>query len=225
MRLLIIEDEIRLVQELTASLKKAGFAVDSVGSANDASKILNLTQYDAVILDRGLPDGDGVNLLRAWRLAENHIPVLILTAKDGIADRVLGLDQGADDYLVKPFASSELIARVKALLRRPGGALGTVLRAGNMSLDTNGRELSIDSTIVRLPRREMALLEHLLRRLGHVVPRQMLEESLYGMEEEIESNTIPVHIHHIRRKMTQYGASTIIHTVRGIGYLLTELEP
>lgn len=224
MRLLIVEDELRLVQELSAALQKAGFAVDSAGCASEAQPMLCSTQYDAVILDRGLPDGDGINLLRSLRQAENHIPVLILTAKDGVADRVLGLDQGADDYLVKPFANSELIARIKALLRRPGGALGTVLRAGNLALDTNARELSIDSNLVRLPRRELALLEHLLRRLGHVVPRQLLEDSLYGLSEEIESNTIPVHIHHLRRKLSQHSSSTVIHTVRGVGYLLTEVE-
>lgn len=224
MRLLIVEDELRLIQELTAALQKSGFAVDSAGCASEAQPMLDNAQYDAVILDRGLPDGDGINLLRSLRQDENHIPVLILTAKDGVADRVLGLDQGADDYLVKPFANSELIARIKALLRRPGGALGTVLRTGNLALDTNARELSIDSNPVRLPRRELALLEHLLRRLGHVVPRQLLEDSLYSLGEEIESNTIPVHIHHLRRKLSQHGSSTIIHTVRGVGYLLTEVE-
>lgn len=225
MRLLIVEDEIRLVDELTVALQKAGFASDSTGSLGGAKAMLSLTQYDAVILDRGLPEGDGIDLLRSLRQGENYVPVLILTAKDGVDDRVHGLDQGADDYLVKPFANSELIARIKALLRRPGGALGTVLRAGNMALDTSSRELSINSKAVRLPRREMALLEHLLRRLGHVVPRQLLEESLYGMGEEVESNTIPVHIHHLRRKMSRYDSSAIIHTVRGIGYLLAEQKP
>ncbi len=222
MRLLIIEDELRLIQELTTALKKAGFAVDSAECVSDAQPMLDNIQYDAVVLDRGLPDGDGINLLQSLRQAENHIPVLILTAKDEVTDRVLGLDQGADDYLVKPFANSELISRIKALLRRPGGALGTVLRTGNLALDTTARELSIDSNLVRLPRRELALLEHLLRRLGHVVPRQLLEDRLYGLGEEIESNTIPVHIHHLRRKLSQHGSSTIIHTVRGVGYLLTE---
>ena len=186
MRLLIIEDELRLIQELTTALKKAGFAVDSAECVSDAQPMLDNIQYDAVVLDRGLPDGDGINLLQSLRQAENHIPVLILTAKDEVTDRVLGLDQGADDYLVKPFANSELISRIKALLRRPGGALGTVLRTGNLALDTTARELSIDSNLVRLPRRELALLEHLLRRLGHVVPRQLLEDRLYGLGEEIE---------------------------------------
>ena len=146
------------------------------------------------------------------------------TARDAVEDRVLGLDAGADDYLVKPFAMAEMIARVKALLRRPGGALGTVLTAANLCFDTIGRDLRIDNQPVALPRREVAILEHLMRRLGRVVPKAVLEEKLYGFDDELESNAIPVHVHHLRRKLLDAGAAAEIHTVRGIGYLLIEMK-
>jgi DNA-binding response OmpR family regulator len=148
--------------------------------------------------------------------------VLVLTARDAVEHRVAGLDAGADDYLVKPFAMAELVARVKSLLRRPGHALGATLEAGNMRFDTIGRELLIGATVVPLPRQELAVLEHLMRRLGRVVPKTVLEEKLYGMDDEVESNAIPVHVHHLRRKLAEAGATPQVHTVRGIGYLLTE---
>lgn len=221
MRLLLVEDETRIVDELGIALRKAGFVLDAVGQVSLAVNAISSRCYDAVILDLGLPDGDGLSVLKAARGKGNPVPVLILTARDAVVDRVLGLDMGADDYLVKPFAFSELIARIKALLRRPGGALGTVLVAGNIKLDTQGRDVCVGNKPIALPRREIALLEHLMRRLGRVVPRAMLEEKLYGMEEEIESNTIPVHVHHLRRKLLEAGANSEIHTVRGIGYLLS----
>jgi DNA-binding response OmpR family regulator len=135
---------------------------------------------------------------------------------------VSGLDTGADDYLVKPFAMTELVARTKALLRRPGHALGTLLNAGNIIFDTVERDVRIGSTSLALPRREVAILEHLMRRLGRVVPKALLEEKLYGLDEELESNAIPVHVHHLRRRLMDAGATAQIHTVRGVGYLLTE---
>ncbi len=222
MRVLIIEDEPRITEILEAALKRAGFAADSVALCADARAALALSPYDATILDLGLPDGDGLSLLRDLRAGENHIPTLILTARDAVEDRVVGLDTGADDYLVKPFAVSELIARTKALLRRPGGALGTILKAGNVVLDTVGRDVRVGETALALPRRECAILEHLMRRLGRVVPKSVLEEKLYGVDDELESNAIPVHVHHLRRKLMDAGASAEIHTVRGVGYLLAE---
>src|SRR6266851_3938013 len=141
---------------------------------------------------------------------------------DTVDYRVCGLDAGADDYLVKPFAMTELIARTKALLRRPGSALGTVLNAGNVIFDTIGRDVRIGDRPLLLPRREIAILEHLMRRLGRVVPKVVLEDELYGLDDELESNAIPVHIHHLRRKLLDAGATAQIHTIRGVGYLLTE---
>src|SRR5262249_13012311 len=154
----------------------------------------------------------------------NRIPILILTARDAVEDRVAGLDSGADDYLVKPFATVEMIARVKALLRRPGGALGTVLQAGNGAFDTIGRDVTVRTERGALPRRETATLELVMRRLGRVVPKTVLEEKLYGIDDELESNAVPVHVHHLRRKLEAAGASIEIHTVRGVGYLLQESE-
>jgi len=224
-RLLIVEDEPRIVEILTAALRKAAFTVDAVATAADAGAALAAIPYDAVVLDLGLPDGDGLDVLAAARTAGKAVPVLVLTARDAVEDRVLGLDAGADDYLVKPFATAELVARIKALLRRPGGALGTVLAAGNVTLDTLGRDVRVSDASVALSRREIAILEHLMRRLGRVVPRGVLEEKLYGIEEEVDSNAVPVHVHHLRRKLMAGGATAEIHTVRGIGYLLAEPKP
>jgi DNA-binding response OmpR family regulator len=177
-------------------LERAGFVVDTVGLYVEARDVLAVTAYDAV-LDLGLPDGDGIKLLGEIRAARNPLPVLVLTARDAVEDRVDGLNAGADDYLVKPFALTELIARIQALLRRPGGALGTVLTAGNVTFDTIGRDIRIGDISVLLSRRETAILEHLMRRLGRVMPKTMLEEKLYGIDDELESNAIPVHVHHL----------------------------
>src|SRR5438132_11829518 len=171
-----------------------------------------------------LPGRDGIEILSTLRRRGLGTPVLILTARDAVEDRVLGLDAGADDYLVKPFAMSELVARTKALLRRPGAALGTTLKAGNIVFDTIGRDVSVAGVPLQLPRREAAILEHLLRRQGRVVPKSVLEEKLYGLDEELESNAVPVHVHHLRRKLEEAGASAEIHTVRGVGYLLAETK-
>jgi DNA-binding response OmpR family regulator len=205
-------------------LQRAGFVVDAVSLCADAREALSLTAYDAAILDLGLPDGDGIRLLRELRATGNRTPILVLTARDAVEDRVSGLDTGADDYLIKPFAMSELIARTKALLRRPGGALGTTLKAGNISFDTIGRDVCVGEVSLSLPRREAAILEHLMRRLGRVLPKLVLEERLYGIDDELESNAIPVHVHHLRRKLLEAGSSAEIHTVRGVGYLLTEAK-
>jgi len=222
MRLLVVEDDARLSEVLVDNLQKSGFAADAVHCARQAHGVLRDIAYDAVILDRGLPDGDGIALLKQIRTGGSDVPILILTARDAIEDRVEGLDHGADDYLVKPFATEELVSRLKALLRRPGGALGSRLVAGNVTLDTIGRDILISNQPVELSRREISVLEHLMRRLGRVVPKELLEEKLYGFGEELESNAVPVHVHHLRRKLEQAGATARVHTVRGVGYLLTE---
>lgn len=222
MRLLIIEDETRIAELVKAALARVGFAVDVVSLCADARAALAMTSYDAAIIDLGLPDGDGLSLLGELRTRGNQTPILVLTARDAVEDRVRGLDTGADDYLVKPFAITELIARTKALLRRPGGALGMTLKAGNISFDTIERDVRVEGTSLILPRRESAILENLMRRLGRVVPKAVFEEKLYGLDDEHESNTIPVHIHHLRRKLQDAGATAEIHTVRGVGYFLIE---
>jgi DNA-binding response OmpR family regulator len=221
-RLLVIEDEDRLSGILRSKLGDAGFAVDIAGSAGDAEAALELINYDAAVLDLGLPDGDGLSVLASVRRLGKTLPILILTARDAVEDRVAGLDAGADDYLTKPFAMTELIARIKALLRRPGGVLGITLDVGNASLDTIGRELTIAGSPIHLSRRELAILEQMMRRFGRIVPKAVLEEKLYGIDEEPESNTIPVHVHHLRRQLQAANASLAIHTIRGVGYILTE---
>jgi DNA-binding response OmpR family regulator len=224
MRVLLVEDEKRLVDLLRSTLVDAGFVVDAVVTAADAHEALAVGTYDIVILDLGLPDGDGLEVLAVARRRGKSMPILVLTARDSVDDKVRGLDAGADDYLVKPFATTEMVARTKALLRRPGHALGTTLEAGNVLFDTIGRDVRIEGATLALARQELSVLEHLMRRLGRVVPKTVLEEKLYGMDDELTSNAIPVHVHHLRRKLTESGATCAIHTVRGIGYLLTE-EP
>jgi len=225
MRLLVVEDEARIAEIVRSALLRDGFAVDGFGLCADAREAFANTPYDAAILDLGLPDGDGLRLLTELRGKGNAVPVLVLTARDAVEHRVAGLDAGADDYLVKPFAMAELIARTKALLRRPGGALGTILKAGNIAFDTIGRDVRCAERTLDLTRRETAILEHLMRRVGRVVPKALLEGKLYGIDEELESNAIPVHVHHLRRKLMDNGATIEIHTVRGVGYLLVEGKP
>ena len=222
MRLLVIEDEDRLSGILKSKLGEVGFTVDIARSAEDANIALELIGYDAAVLDLGLPDRDGLAVLTAARQAGRALPILILTARDAVEDRVAGLNAGADDYLTKPFAMAELVARIKALLRRPGGVLGMTLEAGNVRLDTIGRELTISENPVRLSRRELTILEQMMRRFGRIVPKAVLEEKLYGIDEEPDSNPIPVHVHHLRRQLEAAGASVAIHTIRGVGYILAD---
>lgn len=224
MRLLLVEDEARIAELTKVGLERVGFTVDSVATKANAAAAVGVVPYDGMILDLGLPDADGLSLLADIRKANNGIPVLILTARDAVEARVSGLNAGADDYLVKPFAMDELAARVKALLRRPGQALGLVLCAGNIAFDTVGRDVLVEGVPVPLARHELSILEHLMRRLGRVVPKSVLEDKLYGMGEELESNAIPVHVHHLRRKLAEASATPEIHTVRGLGYLLVEVS-
>ncbi len=221
MRLLVVEDEERLRDLLKRALTDAGFTVDALATAADADEAIQSLPYDAAVLDLGLPDGDGIKVLQAARRRGRDVPILILTARDAVADRVRGLDSGADDYLVKPFAMTELVARIKALLRRPGGVLGLTLETGNLTLDTVGREVQVGGAPVTMPRHELAVLELMMRRMGRVVPKAVIEDKLYGLDAEPESNPIPVHIHHLRRRLGTAGATVTIHTVRGVGYMLT----
>jgi DNA-binding response OmpR family regulator len=214
MRLLVVEDERELAELLRHGLEKAGFAVDSVHSMRHADEHLDVETYDALVLDLALPDGDGLDLLRRLRKRASALPVLILTARDGLDDRVNGLDSGADDYLVKPFHVPELVARIRAVLR-------VTLTAANLTLDTTGRRASVDGADIRLSGRELALLELLMRRQGEVVSREALESGLYSFADELGSNAMEVMLHRLRRKLADAAADVVVHTVRGIGYLLT----
>jgi DNA-binding response OmpR family regulator len=159
--------------------------------------------------------------LKKWREDGDVTPVLILTARDAVEDRVKGLNAGADDYMLKPFAMEELVARVRALLRRPGGVLGTVLQEGNIEFDTTAREVRINEKTVSISRREMEVLEQLLRRKGRVVPKDVLEDKIYGFDEEVSSNSVEVHVSRLRKRLIGAGADVSVHTIRGVGYLLS----
>jgi len=224
MRLLTIEDEHDLASLIHAALTKVGFAVDTAGGLAEAQDHLAIARYEAIILDLSLIDGDGLTLLRRLRRAGNTVPVLILTARDAPDDRVAGLDEGADDYLIKPFHMAELISRIRALLRRPNAALGVQLELGNLSLDTIGRQTAVNGTTLPLSARETALLELLLRRQGIVVTREALEQNLYAFDTILGSNALEVLVHRLRRKLADAGAGATIHTIRGVGYLLGPSE-
>jgi DNA-binding response OmpR family regulator len=220
-RLLVIDDNPRLAEYVGVALRGEGFAVDSVTSGADAGAAIATTSYDAIILDLGLPDIDGLTWLTEVRRQLDRTPVLILTARDGVHDLVLGLNSGADDYLRKPFQIEELVARIRALLRRPGQVLGIELTQGNVSLNTNSRELTINGVQIELGRRECGALEVLLRRADRVVPKSAIEEALYAFGEELASNAIEVLIHRLRKRMQDAHADVHIHTLRGVGYMLT----
>ena len=184
--------------------------------------MLTTSRYAAVILDLGLPDGDGLAILRGVRDRKDPIPVMVLTARAGVHDRVTGLRIGADDYLVKPFAFEELVARVEALLRRPGQLLGRSLRVGNVMFDTESRQAFVDEKPQALSAREVAVLELLMRRSGRVVPKKLAEDHIFGGSGDVASNAIEVYVHRLRKQLAEYGARVQIHTIRGVGYLIAE---
>ncbi|TVS10207.1 MAG: DNA-binding response regulator [Gammaproteobacteria bacterium] len=219
MRLLIIEDNQRLCQAVADSLGAQGFAVDTAASASEGLRFWRAADYDAVVLDLMLPDDSGLNALKEMRHRGNATPVLILTALDAIEDRVRGLDCGADDYLVKPFAMQELIARLRALLRRPGGALGRTLTLGSVKLDTSARIATVAETQLDLTRSELIVLEALLRNQGRVTSKERLAECLYNFEQDRSANSVETQVHRLRKKLAAAGADMSLRTLRGLGYL------
>jgi two-component system response regulator TctD len=221
-RLLLVEDNERFATLLKQGLASAGFTVDVLTTAADAAAALRTSRPDVMILDLGLPDGDGLDVLTEMRDRADATPVLILTARGSVKDRVGGLQNGADDYMVKPFALEELVARLHALLRRPGQLLGLALKLGNLTLDTVARQVFVAEAPVAFSAREVAVLEHLLRRSGRVVAKTLLESSLYGLSQEVGSNAVEVYVHRLRRHLAEIGASVQVHTVRGVGYMIAE---
>lgn len=216
MRILLIEDDKLLGDGVRAGLAQAGFAVDWVQDGVSGEAALMAEPYAAVVLDLGLPRLSGLDLLRRLRSTGNAVPVLILTARDAVEDRVKGLDSGADDYVVKPFDLNELAARLRALTRRVRGDATPVLQVGGIELDPAVHCVRFRGQPVELSAREFALLQELMLNAGRVLSREQLEQRLYSWGEEIESNAIEVHIHHLRRKL----APQLIRTVRGVGYLM-----
>jgi DNA-binding response OmpR family regulator len=222
MRLLVVEDHEQLADLLSKGLRAAGYESDVLSTLEEASTVLRTTFYAALILDLGLPDGDGLELLRELRHRNNPIPVLVLTARGGLHDRVQGLRSGADDYLVKPFALEELVARLEAQLRRPGHLLGSSLRIANLEFDTRNRQASIDDQPQVLSARETAVLELLMRSKGRVVSKKQVEDHIFGHSGEVASNAIEVYVHRLRRQLAERGAKVQVHTIRGVGYLIAE---
>lgn len=214
MRVLLVEDDDLIAHGIQAGLRAHGLTVEGVATAAQAEAALSVAHCDVVILDLGLPDEDGMSLLQRLRASGMALPVLVLTARDAVEDRVAGLRAGADDYLLKPFDLDELVARLHALLRRAAGRSVDVIEHGPLRLDSERGEVSLHGRPVVLPRRELALLAALLHARGRILSVDQLKDSLYGLSEEIESNALNVHIHHLRRKL----GADVIETVRGVGY-------
>ncbi|BAK78394.1 DNA-binding transcriptional regulator QseB [Pseudogulbenkiania sp. NH8B] len=220
MRILLIEDDDMIADGLKAGLGQLGFVVDWFRDGKSGLAALSGAPFDAVILDLGLPGLDGMEVLAAWRRAGRSEPVLILTARDALPERLKGLDAGADDYLVKPFALAEVAARLRALIRRRHGQSGPLYLHGALSFDPVARRATLSGEPLELTARELALLELLLVSKGRVLPRSLIEEKLYGWGQELDSNAVEVHVHHLRKKL----GSGFIKTVRGIGYTLGDEE-
>ena len=221
MRVLLIEDDRMIGSSLSVALSREGMAVDWVRNGADGTEALAMGGHALVLLDLGLPDQSGLDLLRAARRAGNRVPVLVVTARDGLDDRVAGLDLGADDYIVKPFETRELISRMRAVLRRHGGAAQSVLQAGEIALDLATHELVYRKMTVVLPSREFALMRALVERPGVILSRSEIEERIYGWGDEVESNAVDVLIHSIRKKFDK----DIIRNVRGAGWIVLKEAP
>lgn len=216
MRLLLVEDDHMIGAAVTQALKDAAYAVDWAMDGQTAVEAAEAEPYDLVLLDLGLPGSDGLDMLRHFRAMRRQLPVIIVTARDGIDDRIEGLDLGADDYLVKPFEVRELLARIRAVLRRQGSGVSPVLSNGAVSLDPATHEVSHNGKTCRLTAREFALLQALLSYPGTILSRSDLERHIYGWNEEVESNAVEFLIHTIRRKI----GATAIRNVRGIGWMV-----
>lgn len=220
MHVLLIEDDALVAAGIRSGLLVHDFVVDVATSIAEARAMFDGVTSDAVILDRGLPDGDGLDLLADWRAAGHEVPVLVLTARDAVADRVQGLQEGADDYLSKPFDLDELVARLQALIRRSAGRARPLIEHGPLCLDSVTREVTLSGHPVSLSRRELVLLEAFLQSPRSILSSERLKDSLYGLSEEVESNALNVHIHHLRRKL----GTGIVETVRGLGYRLGDAD-
>jgi two-component system OmpR family response regulator len=218
MRILIVEDDAILADAISGELRKARYAVDCLASGGSADSALLSQDYDAVILDLGLPDMDGLEVLRRLRKRGKRVPILILTARDAVDDRVRGLDLGADDYLIKPVELQELAARMRAVVRRAQGAFDGQVAVGKLILDPAGRRVSMDGASMELSSREFAVLEILMMRKGRVVSKDALMQGLYESDQEVGVNAVEILVHRVRKKVQNTGVN--IRTVRGLGYLL-----
>jgi two-component system, OmpR family, response regulator QseB len=216
MQIVLVEDDLMLGEALQETLMERSNHVDWVKDAESALKIIKNSVYDVMILDVGLPVMDGIELVKTLRRKQNNLPVLMLTARDTLDDKVIGLDAGADDYLLKPFDLDELLARLRALSRRSQGRASTEIVYGDLCVEPESQQVTYKKQLVTLTRLEYVLLLKLLENVGRILSREQLEQSLYGWTEDVESNALEVHIHHLRKKI----ATDLIHNVRGVGYMI-----
>jgi len=224
MRLLLVEDTARLIELMTEAVHDAGWQIDAVTTVQDAEEVLATTPYDLLLFDLGLPDGDGLDLVGHARKMGIQTPILVITARNNIEDRIRGLDAGADDYLVKPFNTRELLARCRALLRRSPHTDMPVLSAGSLIFDVAKGTVSCGSDLLVLSPREQAVLGILMREVGAVVPKRTIEHALSEFGEELSSNAIELAISRLRKKLETVQTGIMLETVRGIGYLLHEIS-
>jgi two-component system, OmpR family, response regulator QseB len=216
MRLLLVEDDAILGDGLKAGLEMEGYAVDWLSDGKQADEALKLNNYDLVVLDLNLPRMDGMSILKAMRKRRDHTPVLVLTAREGVAERVAGLDSGADDFVTKPFDLSEICARLRALLRRNEGHGSPLIEHKGVIINPAAHQVTHNGQVVDLSQKEYEVLNYLMTHIGHVTSRTRLEEAIYAWGSEVESNAVEVHIHHLRKKLD----SSLIRTIRGVGYII-----
>lgn len=220
MRILLVEDEVEFAKAMRGALERDRFVVDWVTSISLAREASRSQVHELVLLDRTLPDGDGLSLIPQLRVDNPGVPIIVLSARGELSDRVAGLDDGADDYLVKPFALEEMLARIRAVQRRPNELAPDEILVGDLVFDMAHSEARVRGTRLNLQRREVRVLTALLRRRGRTVLRESLEEAVYGFDDTIQSNILDSHVSRLRRKLSDSGAGVEIHTVRGVGYLL-----
>ena len=220
MRLLVVEDEKKLNELITKKLKKEYYGVDSCFDGEEAIRYVEGTEYDAVILDIMLPKLDGFEVIKRIRAKKNKVPILLLTARDNIDDKVKGLDYGADDYLVKPFIFEELMARIRVLLRRNSGNADNIITIANLKVDLDAKTVFRDDVLIKLSGREYSILEYLIRNKGKILPRERIEDHIWNYEYEGGTNVIDVYIRYLRKKIDDSYTPKLIHTVRGLGYVL-----
>lgn len=220
MRVLLVEDEIGLSETLRAVLERERFVVDHVDCLAAGREAAMVGSFDLVLLDRTLPDGDGLSLIPVVRARAPGIPVIVLSARGAVPDRIVGLDGGADDYLAKPFALDEMLARIRAVRRRPAERGREEIHVGALVYDVTHEDASVDGVPLDLPRRELLVLATLVGRRGRTVLRERLEQAVYGFDDEVQSNTLDSHVSRLRRKLSAAGAGVEIHAIRGVGYLL-----
>ncbi len=222
MRILVVEDEKALNNSITRLLKKEHYSVDSCFRGDEADDFLRCAEYDAILLDIMLPGKSGLSVLREIRARNDKTPVLLLTAKDSISDRVAGLDAGADDYLVKPFANDELLARVRVMIRRSSGHTSNIFSIANLTVDCDARTVKRDETQITLASKEFDILEYLIRNSGKVLSREKISRHIWNYDFEGGSNVVDVYIRYLRKKLDDGFEPKLIHTVRGAGYVLRE---